>query len=36
MLRDNARHKNTTPPLDVTRILKSYHNRNDRRKFPEK
>ena len=23
------------PPLDLTRILKSYHKRNDRKKFPE-
>ena len=27
---------NVPPPLDLTRILKSYHKRNDRRKFPEK
>ena len=33
---DNARLKNVPPPLDLTRILKSYHKRNDRRKFPEK
>ena len=36
MLRDDARHKNVPPPFDLTRILKSYHKRNDRRKFPEK
>ena len=36
MLADNGRHKNVPPPLDLTRILKSYHKRNDRRKFPEK
>ena len=33
---DDARLKNVPPPLDLTRILKSYHKRNDRRKFPEK
>ena len=33
---DDARLKNVLPPLDLTRILKSYHKRNDRRKFPEK
>ena len=33
---DNARLKNVPPPLDLTRILESYHKRNDRRKFPEK
>ena len=32
----NARLKNVPPPDDLTRILKSYHKRNDRRKFPEK
>ena len=32
---DDARLKNVPPPLDLTRILKSYHKRNDRRKFPE-
>ena len=36
MLTENARHKNVPPSLDLTRILKSYHNRNDRRKFLEK
>ena len=36
MFTDNARLKNLPPPLDFTRILKSYHKRNDRRKFPEK
>ena len=35
-LTDDARHKNVPPPLDLTRILKSYHKMNDRRKFPEK
>ena len=25
MLRDNARHKNVPPSLDLTGILKSYH-----------
>ena len=33
---DDARLKNAPPPLDLTRILKSYHKRNDRRKLPEK
>ena len=33
---DNTRLKNVSPPLDLTRILKSYHKRNGRRKFPEK
>ena len=33
---DDARHKNVHPPLDLTRILKSYHTRNDRRTLPEK
>ena len=32
---DDARLKNVPPPLDLTRILNSYHKRNDRRKFPE-
>ena len=36
MFTDDARLKNVPPPLDLTRILKSYHKRNDRRKFPEK
>ena len=35
-LTDGARLKYVPPPLDLTRILKSYHKRNDRRKFPEK
>ena len=35
-LTDGARLKNVPPPLDLTRILKSYHKRDDRRKFPEK
>ena len=34
-LRDNARHKNVPPPLDLTWILKSYHARKDRSKFRE-
>ena len=33
---DDARLKSVPPPLDLTRILKSYHKRNDRRKFSEK
>ena len=33
---DDARLKNVPPTLDLTRILKSHHKRNDRRKFPEK
>ena len=33
---DDARKKNVPPPLDLTRIFKSYHKRNDRRKFLEK
>ena len=33
---DNARHKNVPPPLDLTRIFKSYHKTNDRIKFLEK
>ena len=36
MLTDYARHQNVDPALDLTRILKSYRKRNDRRKFPEK
>ena len=36
MLTDDARHKNAPPPLDLTRTLKSYHKKNDTRKFPEK
>ena len=36
MLTDDARHKNVPPPLDLTRTLKSYHKKNDTRKFPEK
>ena len=36
MLTDDARHKNVPTPLDLSRILKSYHKRNDRKKFPEK
>ena len=33
---DNARLKKVPPLLDLTIVLKSYHKRNDRRKFPEK
>ena len=33
MLTDNARHKNVSPPLDLTRTLKPYHKRNGKRKF---
>ena len=36
MFTDNARLKNVPPPLDFTRILKPFHKRNDRRKFPKK
>ena len=36
MLTDDARHQNVHPALDLTRILKSYRKRNDRRKFPKK
>ena len=28
--------ENVPSPLDLTKILKSYHKRTDRRKFPEK
>ena len=35
-LTDDARLKNVSPPLDLTRILESYHKRNDKRKFSEK
>ena len=35
-LTDGARLKSVLPPVDFTRILKSYHKRIDRRKFPEK
>ena len=35
-LTDDAKHKNVPPPLDLTRILKSYHKRDDKSKFPEK
>ena len=35
-LADDARHENIPPSLDLTRILKLYHKRNDSRKFPEK
>ena len=33
---DDARLENAPTPIDLTRLLKSYHKRNDRRKFPEK
>ena len=36
MFTDNTRLENVPPPLDLTRVLKSYHKRNDRGKFPEK
>ena len=36
MFTDNARLENVPPPLDLTRVSKSYHKRNDRGKFPEK
>ena len=36
MFTDDARFKNVAPPLDLTKILKSYYKRNDRRKFLEK
>ena len=29
MLRNDARHKNVPPALDLTRILKLYHKTND-------
>ena len=32
----DCRHKTVPSPLDLTRILKSCHERNDRIKFPEK
>ena len=35
-LTDDNRHINVAPPLDLTRILKSYHKRNERSKFLEK
>ena len=35
-LADGARHKNVPPPFDLTKILKSYYKRNDRRKFAGK
>ena len=35
-LTDDARRKNVPPHVDLTRISKSYHKRNDRRKFLEK
>ena len=31
-----ARLKNVPAPLDLTRILKPFYKRNERRKFPEK
>ena len=35
-LTDDAKLKNVPPSLDLTKILKSYHKRNDRTKFSEK
>ena len=35
-LTDDAGHENVPPPLDLTWISKSYHQRNDRSKFREK
>ena len=35
-LTDDAGHKNVPTPLDLTKILQSYHKSSDRRKFPEK
>ena len=35
-LTDDARYKNVPRPLDLTKTLKSYHKRNDKRKFPGK
>ena len=35
-LTDDVRFKNVPTSLDLSRILKSYFKRNDRRKFPEK
>ena len=35
-LTDDARHENVPPPLELTRILKTYHKRNNRRKSSEK
>ena len=31
MLTDDARHQNVHPALDLTRILKSYRKRNDKK-----
>ena len=36
MLIDGDRRQSASLPFDLTRILKSYHKRNDRRKFQEK
>ena len=36
MLTDDAKHENVPPILDSTRILKSCHKSNERRKFTEK
>ena len=33
---DDIRLKNVPPPLNLSRILNSYHKRIDRRKFPQK
>ena len=35
-LTNDARHKNVPPHLDLTRILKSYHKRNNRKKLFKK
>ena len=35
-LTDDARHENVPLPLELTRILKTYHKRNNRRKLSEK
>ena len=36
MLTDDARNENVLPPFDLNRTLKSYHEMNDRSKFPKK
>ena len=36
MLTEDGRHENVPPPLDLTRILKLYHKKNDKRKYPVK
>ena len=35
-LTDDTRHSNASPLLGLTRILKSCHERSDRREFPDK